>query len=71
MSIERHGGLYIPVCDCCGEELATECDFYDALAAVRLAGWRNVKCGSDRETYCPDCYNEIHGAAADFKEVGR
>lgn len=48
MSIERLGGAYIPVCDCCGEELATE--------------WM---------TYCPDCYNEIHGAAADFTGVGR
>ena len=42
MSIERLGGAYIPVCDCCGEELATEYDFYDALAAVRAAGWRDV-----------------------------
>ena len=43
----------------------------DALAAVRAAGWRNVKCGSEWMTYCPDCYNEIHGAAADFTGVGR
>lgn len=71
MSIERLGGAYIPVCDCCGEELATEYDFNDALAAVRSAGWRNVKCGSEWMTYCPDCYNEIHGAAADFTGVGR
>ena len=71
MSIERLGGAYSPVCDCCGEELATEYDFYDALAAVRAAGWRNVKCGSEWMTYCPDCYNEIHGAAADFTGVGR
>ena len=71
MSIERLGGAYIPVCDCCGEELATEYDFYDALAPVRAAGWRSVNPGSEWMTYCPDCYNEIHGAAADFTGVGR
>ena len=40
-------------------------------AYIPVCDWRNVKCGSEWMTYCPDCYNEIHGAAADFTGVGR
>ena len=52
MSIERLGGAYIPVCDCCGEELATEYDFYDALAAVRAAGKRGQHGYKQQYRYC-------------------
>ena len=46
MAIEKrweHGEeIFTPVCDGCGDELADEYDFYDAVDAKKLAGWRTI-----------------------------
>lgn len=59
--IEKVGrDIYVPTCDCCGEELPAEYDFYDAVGAIRAAGWSIIppKEGlTDAwEHYCPACH---------------
>jgi len=58
MSIEKSGGTFTPTCDGCGEELDTEFEFSDAVAAKKSADWRSVKDGGEWYDYCPDCYAE-------------
>jgi hypothetical protein len=55
MSIERFGGLCIPVCDRCGSELPAETDFYDAVSAKKAAGWRSRKVDDRWEDICDAC----------------
>jgi len=69
MSIESAYGLHIPTCDGCGEELAAEYDFYDAVNAKKIAGWYRIEEDWDWQDYCPTCYKEMYGAANDFAEV--
>ena len=69
MSIERNGDTYTPTCDYCGDELPAEWDFYDAVNAKKEAGWKIVKDGADWHDYCPECYDEMRGAASDFEGV--
>ena len=56
--IRRSGGLYVPTCDCCGEELPEEWDFQDAVGAMKAAGWQFVppnKGFTNWSNYCPTC----------------
>jgi len=46
---------YTPVCDVCGETLATECDFYDAVKAIKAAGWVSRRDKTDWTHICRDC----------------
>ena len=69
MSIERSGDRYIPTCDYCGVELPEEYSFQDAVSAKKAASWKSVKDGGEWFDYCPDCFTETAGAAADFSEV--
>jgi len=55
MSIERHGDAFIPTCDICGEELSPEWDFYDAVNAKKLAGWKSHKVDGQWEDVCCEC----------------
>ena len=56
MSIERGRGIeYIPTCDVCGATLPEEFDFYDAVNAKKLAGWRSRKLGGEWEDVCLEC----------------
>jgi len=69
MSIERLDATYFPMCDYCGAELSPEHNVYDAISAKKAAGWKTVKNGDVWWDYCPACYREQFGAAADFKGV--
>jgi len=69
MSIESDDGMHTPTCDYCGDELPAEFDFHDAVQAKKDAGWRSVKDDDEWSDYCPDCYAERKGAAADFKDI--
>ncbi len=49
---------YVPVCDCCGDELHEERDFHDAIEAMKRAGWQFVRPSTiigPWEHYCPAC----------------
>lgn len=59
MSIERFEDLYTPTCDRCGDELAAEFDFYDAVEAKKAAGWRSYHDEHGWEDVCPDCQLNI------------
>lgn len=73
MSIERRGPCYIPVCDCCGEELPEEYDFYDAVNAKKAAGWRSHKdLHGEWQDTCAECSIQTGGSAkSDFEGVCR
>mgnify|MGYP000934636240 CR=1 FL=1 len=58
MSIEKFGDTYTPICDICGEELAYELDFMDAVKAKKDAGWKNRKVDGEWEDICPSCQDE-------------
>jgi len=72
MSIEKSnekfkilGILYTPVCDICGEELPPENDFYDAVEAKKVAGWKSnlfkVEGRPDAwHDICRDCQYEVN-----------
>lgn len=75
MSIVRRGSGFVPICDMCGDALATEYDFYDAVDAKKAAGWRSVKDDyGDWQDVCPDCARDMRygpaTAAEDFSEIG-
>jgi hypothetical protein len=56
--IAKSADTYTPVCDGCGEELAPEWDFMDAVNAVKAAGWRTMRpegVHTNWEHYCPTC----------------
>lgn len=55
MSIENFHGAYTAVCDCCGDILPPEDDFYDAVTAKKSAGWKSQKTDGQWEDICPDC----------------
>lgn len=55
MSIERHGETFTPICDSCGKELPVEWDFYDAVNAKKLAGWKCRKISGEWEDICDEC----------------
>ena len=64
MSIERRysrgGCMYTPTCDSCGDTLAAEYDFDDAVDAMKREGW-NTEWSTENscyENYCPDCQEE-------------
>lgn len=77
MAIEKRweGGeqIFTPICDGCGEELEDEYDFYDAVNAKKLAGWRSKKIGGDWQDFCPECQEkqEHENAVSDFAGIGR
>ena len=58
MSIEKLHGMYMPVCDICGEDLDTDediHDFYDAVAAKKNAGWKSRKSNGEWQDVCREC----------------
>lgn len=57
MSIENFHGAYTAVCDCCGDILPTESDFYEAVNAKKDAGWKSRKVDGEWNDICPDCQN--------------
>lgn len=61
MSIERYYRQYTPVCDYCGEQLAGEESFDDAVRAKREAGWKCRKVNGEWEDICLDCQFEEKG----------
>lgn len=62
MSIEKswegRTRVYIPTCDICGEQLAEQYDFEDAVEAKRDAGWRSKKINGEWIDLCNDCQKE-------------
>ena len=60
--------VFVPTCDVCGAELADEYDFYDAVAAKKLAGWRSRKITGEWTDMCPECQEEDNrmSAVGDF-----
>ena len=77
MSIQKRweGGeqIFTPTCDLCGAELEDEYDFYDAVDAKKLAGWRSKKIDGEWQDFCPECREKIkqNSAADDFYGIGR
>lgn len=77
MAIEKRweGGeqIFTPICDGCGDELADEYDFYDAVEAKKLAGWRSKKVYGEWQDYCPECQekHDHENAVGDFAGIGR
>lgn len=57
--------LYIPTCDGCGTQLPEEYDFYDAVDAKKVAGWKSVRHGKEWSDLCPECAEKMHPTAAD------
>lgn len=54
--IEKDGGMYILICDICGEEAnETFFDFYDAVQFKRENGWKSQKYNDEWEDVCPEC----------------
>lgn len=58
MSIENMHGAYTAVCDCCGDILPAESDFYDAVNAKKDAGWKSRKIDGEWNDLCPSCQDE-------------
>jgi hypothetical protein len=58
MSIEQSGGMFIPVCDVCCDELPAEFDFVNAVQAKKNAGWKSRKVNGDWEDWCDACLAE-------------
>ena len=53
MSIKEIGGLFVPVCDNCGETLQDMClNEYQAELALTEKGWKTT---NDYTDYCPKC----------------
>ena len=69
MSIEKYNGRYTPTCDICGEELDSEYEFMDAVAAKKAAKWRSYKDDGEWIDSCPDCAMPYNQAASDFSGV--
>ena len=65
--------IFTPTCDICGETLDEEYEFYDAVEAKKLAGWRSKKIHGAWYDLCPDCQEkENHeSAVGDFAGIGR
>lgn len=55
MSIEKIHSEYIPICDSCGVALSGELDFYEAVAAKKVAGWKSKKLDGEWQDVCEDC----------------
>jgi len=49
---------YTPICDICGEELAIEPTFQDAVCAIEAASWQRVKTDFGWDNYCTRCKKE-------------
>ena len=64
----RHEKIYVPVCDCCGDELDPEWDYEDAVCAIRAAGWTSKKVGGDWGNYCRECSEETNSARSEFND---
>lgn len=57
--------LYIPTCDGCGAQLPEEYDFYDAVDAKKVAGWKSIRHGKEWSDLCPECAEKTHSTAVD------
>lgn len=64
----RHEKIYVPVCDCCGDELDPEWDYEDAVGAIRAEGWEAKKVDGGWVNYCPVCQNMMNSAASEFDD---
>lgn len=53
--IERHGAVYVPVCDGCGKKLEEEYSFRDAVAVLKAAGWKTESTYGFFTHLCPEC----------------
>lgn len=59
MSIIRNYRDYTPTCDVCGDELETEFDFYDAVDAMKSAGWKKRKIDGEWYDICINCSEDM------------
>ena len=55
MSIISKRGVYIPICDYCGDTLFDEYSFEDALEAMKSKNWRSVQTDYGWDKYCLLC----------------
>ena len=55
MGVAKVFGIFTPICDCCGDELADEFDYFDAIDAMRTAGWCSEETDFGWDNYCEDC----------------
>ena len=59
MTIDRIYGQVVFTCDNCGEALDTErVDFGEALAVLKLEGWKSELVLGEWEHRCPDCRSD-------------
>jgi uncharacterized protein YycO len=56
VSIERDDGVYVAICDDCGDtEDFNLDDFSDVVDAMKERGWKSKKIDNEWENHCPDC----------------
>ena len=56
MSVEKIGGMFLPACDQCGEELPDLAETHkEAIEAMRAAGWSIRLTRLGWENLCPVC----------------
>lgn len=54
--IDKLYGKYRPVCDCCGDMLDSFDSYFEAVRAMKEAGWKTVKAeDGEWENYCDLC----------------
>ena len=54
--IEGFEGMYTLTCDVCGDEYPeTFFDFYEAVEAKKIAGWKSRKIDDEWEDVCDVC----------------
>ena len=54
--------IFVPMCDCCGDELDIEWSYEDAVLSLRRAGWQAKKVDDEWVNYCPECQEMMQGA---------
>ena len=55
MSIECIYGVHVPTCDICNETLPGEQDYYEAVDAMKAAGWKNRMSDGEWLNLCCEC----------------
>ena len=53
--IDKIKGIYVLICDCCGEEKDTFDNFYDAVEYKKANGWKSQRFNDVWIDACPEC----------------
>lgn len=55
--IDKDDGVYVPICDICGDTLQGEDTYDDAVHAKKEAGWKMVYYKGEKQDACTVCQN--------------